>query len=254
MTIMSGRVTERGRTSRPIADELAATGDLLFRWRSYLPLALVPLFALSVADSREPASFSYEIVCFAIGLLGLGLRTWIIGTAPEGTSRRGTSRPTAAQLNTSGAYSIVRHPLYIANTVMWLGCALLSATWYFPLLVVLLSFIYHERIAAREEAFLVSAFGDSFRTWVSDVPAMVPSFARYRPTTVRFQTAKALRQESHGLCALGTAFLLLDIIEDSMRRGRLFVDSRWLMIFVATSIPLVTVIIMNHFVRRTAAS
>jgi len=254
MTIMCARVTERGRTSRPIADELAATGDLLFRWRSYLPLVLVPLFALSVDDSRPPLSFSYEIACFGIGLLGLGLRTWIIGTAPEGTSARGTRQPTAAQLNTSGAYSIVRHPLYIANTMMWLGCALLSGTWYFPLLVVLLSLIYHERIAAREEAFLDKTFGESFRSWASNVPALIPTFAGYRPTRVKFQAVKALRQESHGLCALGAAFLLLDIIEDSMRRGRWFVDSRWLAMFVLTSIPLVVVIIMKRLVRRTAAA
>jgi protein-S-isoprenylcysteine O-methyltransferase Ste14 len=239
-------VTQRGRTSRPIADELAATGDVLFRWRSYLPLALVPLFTLSVADGHAPAPFSYELACFAIGLLGLGLRAWIIGTAPEGTSARGTKHPTADQLNTLGAYSLVRHPLYLANTVMWLGCALLSATWYFPLLVLLLSFVYHERIAAREEAFLSQTFGDSFQAWASVVPAMIPSFARYRPTNVPFQTAKVVRQESHGLCALGASFLVLDMIEDSVRLGRWFVDGQWLMIFLATSLPLAAVIVLKR--------
>jgi len=239
-------VTERGRKSRPIAEELAATGDVLFRWRSYLPIALVPLFALSVTDDRAPLGFSYELLCFGIGLVGLGLRAWIIGTAPEGTSARGTRRPTADQLSTSGAYSIVRHPLYVANTVMWLGCALLSGTWYLPVLVVLLSLLYHERIAAREEVFLLQTFGDGFREWASAVPAMIPSFARYRPTNTRFETARVVRQESHGLCALGTAFLVLDTIEDSMRRGGFYVDSRWLVICLVTSIPLAAVIIIKR--------
>ena len=46
---------------------------------------------------------------------------------------------------------------------------MLSGTWYLPLIVVLLSVVYHERIAAREEAFLLSAFGDTFRAWANEV-------------------------------------------------------------------------------------
>ena len=95
------------------------------------------------------------------------IRGLVVGTAPHGTSTRGTRRPTADSLSTLGAYSIVRHPLYIANTLVAVGCSLLSGTWYLPLIVVLLGFIYHERIAAREEAFLQNAFGDSFRDWAS---------------------------------------------------------------------------------------
>src|SRR5205085_10497700 len=126
-----------------------------FRWRSYLPLVLLPLFVLSLRDDRPPAPFSFELFCFAIALSGLCVRAIVIGAAPPGTSARGTTQPTADQLNTLGAYSIVRHPLYLANTLIWLGCALLSGTWYLPVIVALVSFIYHERIAAREEAFLL---------------------------------------------------------------------------------------------------
>ena len=54
-----------------IVDELPATGDLLFRWRSYLPLVLLPLFVLSLRDDRPPAPFSFELFCLAIALSGL---------------------------------------------------------------------------------------------------------------------------------------------------------------------------------------
>ena len=144
---------------------------------------------------------------------------FVVGTAPQGASTRGTRRPTADSLSTRGAYSMVRHPLYVANTLIALGCALLSGTWYLPLIVVLLSFVYHERIAAREEAFLQSAFGDAFRAWANDVPAMIPAFGRYVPSDVPFQSQKVIMQESHGLCAIGTAFLVLDTLEDSARLG-----------------------------------
>jgi protein-S-isoprenylcysteine O-methyltransferase Ste14 len=236
-------MTDARRTRGPIAEELSATGDTLFRWRSYMPLVLVPLFLFSVSDDRPPTAFAWEVFCFLVALAGLAARAFVIGTAPHGTSSRGTRQPTADSLSTRGAYSIVRHPLYLANTIVALGCALLSGTWYLPLVVLLLSFIYHERIAAREEAFLQATFGDRFRAWASDVPAMIPAFGRYQPADVAFQTRKVIVQEAHGLCAIGTAFLALDTIEDSMRTGTLQIDQRWLAIFLATLVPLVVVVI-----------
>lgn len=230
-------------SSGPIVDELAATGDVLFRWRSYMPLVLVPLFILSVFDDRPPTPFAWELVCFFVALSGLLLRAYIIGTAPAGASTRGTRRPSADSLSTLGAYSVVRHPLYLANTLIALGSAMLSGTWYLPVIVVLLSFIYHERVAAREEAFLQSAFGDSFRAWARTVPAMIPDFGGYRPAGAAFQPRKVIIQESHGLCAIGTAFLVLDTLEDSVRAQTFHIDPRWLAIFIATLIPFLIVVI-----------
>lgn len=242
--------TRRG--SDPIAEELATTGDVLFRWRSYAPLALVPLFVLTLADEREPTPYAWELLCFVVAFSGLLLRAFVVGTAPQGTSTRGTRRPTADSLSTLGAYSIVRHPLYVANTLIALGCSLLSGTWYLPLIVVLLSFIYHERIAAREEAFLQSAFGDRFRAWAAEVPAMIPALGNYRPAAVPFQLRKVAMQESHGLCAIGTAFLVLDTVEDSARLGYFHVDVRWLALFMATLIPFLVVLVVKKSARQMA--
>jgi hypothetical protein len=61
-----------------------------------------------------------------------------------------------------------------------------------------------------------------------------------------------LVQESHGLCAIGTAFLVLDTLEDSVRLGAFRVDPVWLSIFVVTFIPLLIVVIVKRSGRRTA--
>ena len=247
---MAAGMTDPGRRSGAIVDELSAMGDVLFRWRSYMPLLLIPLFALSVNDDRPPESFAWECACFSVALCGLVLRAFVIGTAPQGTSARGTRRPTADLLMTSGAYSVVRHPLYLANTLMWLGCSMLSGTWFLPVIVVLLSFIYHERIAAREEAFLRNTFGEAFDEWTRAVPAMIPSVRRYRPSGVPFQGRKVFMQESHGLFALGTAFLTLDTLEDSARLHAFHVDPRWLAVFIATAVPFAVVIITKKSAQR----
>jgi protein-S-isoprenylcysteine O-methyltransferase Ste14 len=236
-------MTDSHEKGRPIAGQLATTGDTLFRWRSYMPLMLVPLFVLSLFDHGPSTPFSWEVLCFVLALSGLALRAFVIGTAPPGTSTRGTRHPTADSLSMLGAYSMVRHPLYLANTLVAVGCALLSGTWYLPLIVALLSLIYHERIAAREEAFLLEAFGERFLAWAAEVPAMVPALGRYRPTKAPFNRRKVIVQESHGLCAIGTAFLVLDTLEDSVRSGQFVVDPRWVTIFIVTALPLLIVLV-----------
>jgi protein-S-isoprenylcysteine O-methyltransferase Ste14 len=236
----------------PISEELASTGDALFRRRSYMPLVLVPLFLLSVLDERRPTPFSWELMCFLVSLSGLLARAFVVGTAPHGASTRGTRSPTANSLSTLGAYSVVRHPLYVANTLVALGCSMLAGTWYLPVVVVLLSFIYHERIAAREEVFLLATFGDAFRAWAAEVPAMIPAFGRYRRSHVPFQLRKVIIQESHGLCAIGTAFLILDTVEDSVRREYFHVDPFWLAIFAVTLVLFLIVVVAKKSGRRMA--
>jgi protein-S-isoprenylcysteine O-methyltransferase Ste14 len=64
----------------------------------------------------------WEAICVAVSLVGLGIRIATVGHAPGGTSgRRTVGGPSALALNTSGMYSVVRHPLYLGNYFQWLG-------------------------------------------------------------------------------------------------------------------------------------
>ena len=73
------------------------------------------------------------IVCtVCAGLLtlsGLALRAYTVCTTPKGTSGRNTARQVADHLNTKGIYSVVRHPLYLANYLIWAGILLLLILW-----------------------------------------------------------------------------------------------------------------------------
>jgi protein-S-isoprenylcysteine O-methyltransferase Ste14 len=226
-----------------ITEQIAATGDVLFRWRSYLPLVLLPLFIASLADGNVHPPPIWEGGCFAVSLLGLAVRGFVVGTAPAGTSERGTRRPSAALLNTSGAYSIVRHPLYVANALIFLGLSLFPAVWYLPVIVVLTSLLYFERIAAREEAFLLQRFGSQFTGWAAAVPAMIPRLSRYRPPTTAFNLRKVITQECHGLFAIGASFFVLDTVRESFEARAFSVDRGWLIVFVATGAIFVVAIL-----------
>src|SRR5262245_8995076 len=106
---------ERGSMS--LHEEMTRAGHLLFRWRSYLPLLLFPLFMVTLRnftylENSEALDDLWEVVCLGIAGVGFLLRVLTVGFVPANTSGRATREPTAATLNTTGLYSVVRHPLY----------------------------------------------------------------------------------------------------------------------------------------------
>ncbi len=214
-----------------IIDHLSQGGHAYFRQRSYLPLLLLPLLAAGAVEAgRAPhpllLSAAWQVGSLAVSLAGLALRIWVVGTAPRGTSERSTSSPRAAQLNTSGAYSLVRHPLYLGNTLVALGPALLTGFWPMPMLFVFASLLYHERIAGAEEAFLEREFGAAFCRWAEEVPAWIPRFAGYRSPVESFSLARAA-SELHALVVVASSLLLVRAVQGWAVAGRPSVGPAW---------------------------
>ena len=97
-----------------------------------------------------------------LSTLGLALRAAVVGRTPHRTSGRNTLEQVADSLNTTGMYSLVRHPLYLGNFVGWLGVALFPRDPVVLLGSVLAYAIYYERIMMAEERFLRGRFGGAF--------------------------------------------------------------------------------------------
>jgi len=142
-----------------IVAQLTHSGEVLFRYRSWMPLLLLPLFVEPLARARYPfdshgLDLAWEVACFLVTLGGLAIRIITTGAAPRGTSGRSTRTQKARVLNTTGAYSVVRHPLYLGNGLIALGVSSFPRAWYLPLIVSLAALLYYERIAMREEKYL----------------------------------------------------------------------------------------------------
>ena len=215
-----------------LVEQWTATGDALFRRRSWLPLLLLPLFLASFIGERHLfdsplASLFWELGCFAIALVGIGLRLFTTGTSPRGTSGRNTREQKASSLNTTGPYSIVRHPLYVANFLIAVGLSLFSRTWFLPVIVSLATVLYYERIAMREEEFLDERFGDAFRRWAERVPAAIPSLKTWSPAAQPFDWRRALDREFYVISEVALAFFFLDVMEDVAAEGRFELDPVW---------------------------
>ncbi len=216
-----------------ILDQFLADGDRLFRWRSYFPILMIPVLLIGVLTTPSPfltrsVERAWEALSVLVALAGLAFRAWAVGTAPSGTSERSTVNPRASELRTSGLYSVVRHPLYVGNGLMGLGLALFPGVWYLPVILVLATLCYYERIAGREEAFLEERFGEDFRRWAEKVPALVPRLGSYVAASLPFSWRKVLRHEFHGLMVIAAGALALDAVQESARAGRLEADPAWL--------------------------
>lgn len=224
-----------------LLDQLVRDGDRLFRWRSYLPFVLVPVLVAGVATttapfSTRPAERCWECIAAGVALSGLLLRVWAVGSAPSGTSERSTVSPRASQLRTTGPYSVVRHPLYVANGLMALGLSSFPGVWYLPIILVAAAWLYYERIAVREESFLLERFGAEFESWSSRVPAFLPSLSGYRRSAGPFSWKKVLRHEFHGLLVVAAGAFVLDALQETLRARAWRVDAPWLWFFASSAV------------------
>jgi protein-S-isoprenylcysteine O-methyltransferase Ste14 len=112
------------------------TGNFLFRYRGQFPVLLflgsIP-FIWRIAPAFEnnflPPFWTFSAILCC--LLGFAVRGYAIGTTPRGTSGRNTAQQVAETVNKTGIYSIVRHPLYLGNYLIWLGLAIFTFDPFF---------------------------------------------------------------------------------------------------------------------------
>jgi Phospholipid methyltransferase len=167
-----------------------------------------------------------------VSFLGLVLRVIIVGHAPIGTSGRNTREQAANTLTTTGMYSIVRHPLYLANYIIIIGFVMEFHVWWLVLLTTCIYALYYERIMLAEEAFLRARFGEVFEEWAAVTPAFIPQFRNWEPSRVPFCWRTVLQREYNAFFLIIAVFFLLDLIGDSITERRFKVDPIWFAILV----------------------
>lgn len=222
-----------------IREEYEKSGGWLFRWRSFLPLLLVPILIIAMLDSQLLEHFAgrkfekcWEIFSICIAFFGLLIRCIIIGSTPRGTSGRNTKRQKAETLNTKGMYSVVRHPLYVGNFFIFLGVILFTKVWWLVLLGTLLYWLYYERIIFAEEAFLREKFGDTFMKWAENTPVIIPDFKKWESAELAFSIKNVLKREFNGFFAIIASITGLHVIETVVTEKRFYLSEKWMIFFL----------------------
>ena len=218
-----------------LQDEFEKTGNWLFRWRSYLPLALIVLVLTSMSDyhfihNSRFYDHIWEGLCFTISLVGMAIRVWTIGHTPANTSGRNTKKQIAGKLNTTGMYSIVRHPLYLGNYFILFGVMMLPHHLWALITFSLLFALYYGLIMYAEEAFLLRKFGDEWLEWAKKTPAFFPRFTNFQPSTLVFSVKNVLRREYSGFFAFIVSMFIIEVYGDWIVTGKIISDTLWLVI------------------------
>ncbi|OQB31105.1 MAG: Isoprenylcysteine carboxyl methyltransferase (ICMT) family protein [Bacteroidetes bacterium ADurb.Bin174] len=219
-----------------LQESFVKQGNFLFRYRSYLPLILVVagigVFVANLLQGpmlTDLQYFSIEITSLIVALIGLFIRIITVGHTPPGTSGRNTKEQLAGEINTTGIYSMVRHPLYLGNFLMWAGAVILVANLYFFIIFVLIYWIYYERIMCAEEQFLRNKFGKTYMDWAEQTPAFIPSCRNKKKPFYPFNIKKVLIKEKNGLLAVFILLFIFHNIRYSCVKGKIQIDNNWVL-------------------------
>ena len=110
------------------------------------------------------------VAVVAAGLLALwGLRSIGGEMSSQAEVRADT------ELVTTGAFGLVRHPLYLSILLLWAGSSVALLSWFMAACTIVLvpPFVARSRL---EEKLLVDHFGDAYRRYADRVPMLLPTF------------------------------------------------------------------------------
>ena len=227
-------------------------GNFLFKYRGQFP---VFLFILSVpfVYLTDYSLVSYEkfnlfmFISISISILGFFVRFYTIGTTPKGTSGRNTKEQVADVLNSSGMYSMVRHPLYLGNYLIWLGISLASFNIYFAVIMSLLFWIYYERIMFAEERFLERKFGEDYLNWASKLPAFLPSILNFKKSDTNFSIITVLRREYASVLAALVGFTFIEVLRTYFSTNNWSISDCTVEILVVTIVLVLILRSLKHY-------
>lgn len=214
--------------------EMARSGKALFAIRGLYIYTIVAIGVLIAFLSgrlgpfaNDRCNWAWFAASLAVALSGAIIRIVTSGYAALGTSGNTKKGAVAAELNTTGPYSLVRNPLYLGRILNFTGLAMLSGSWAYGAIVFLLAILVYERISVYEEEFLKQTFGEAHAKWAAEVPALTPRLHGWMKPKYQFWWRRALWRENKKLFTLATALILYDFARRAFSPSLLPADMTW---------------------------
>lgn len=231
--------------------EYTTSGTWLFRWRSYPPLVVLAYVLTALALNPAPLggeawTGAWLAAGLAFGAAGLLIRAVTLGYVPMGTSGRGTKELKAEHLNTSGLYSVVRHPLYLGNWFLWMGVAVMAGKPEALLVTTLAFWLYYERIMMAEERYLFERHGDHFRSWSERTPAFVPRLSGWKASAHPFSLRYCIGRDYQALYGFVAATTAVEVARSVAAGQGWRLEPFWITYFSAGT----AVYVVLHVLKR----
>jgi len=235
-----------------LSQSMEKQGNFLFKYRGQFPVILfilaVPFICLTDYKSineQDQTCFMYTAITLSV--LGFLIRFYTIGTTPQGTSGRNTKEQVATVLNSTGMYSLLRHPLYLGNYLIWLGIAVATFNIYFVVIMSLLFWVYYERIMFAEERFLEDKFGDAYLNWSNTLPAFIPALFNFKKSDTPFSIITVLRREYASVLSAVIGFSYIEVLRNYIINGSLIISDLTLSILLGVTVVVIILRSLKHY-------
>jgi protein-S-isoprenylcysteine O-methyltransferase Ste14 len=222
-----------------LVHELENSGNWLFKRRSWLPLFFIAAgLVMLYLGNRQAIIFDLrdEMIFLGVSIFGQIMRILTVGFTPKNTSGRNTAGGQIAdELNVTGIYSIVRHPLYVGNFFMWLGPVLFLRSAWFTIVFCLVYWLYYERIMFAEEQFLRRKFGSAYDKWSEKVSAFIPFHVKFIRPGLRFSIRNVLKREYNSFVNIFLIFAVLDLCRNFFLSERIYMTKIWMWLLIGAA-------------------
>ncbi|MFM1854599.1 MAG: hypothetical protein RL164_1917 [Bacteroidota bacterium] len=188
-------------------------GNQFFKYRGQIPVLffLLAFFLMHYFPAQNKwLDQSNTLIAVSLVILGHLIRALAVGKRAAHTSGRNRDEQVAEALNSTGIYSMVRHPLYLGNITTYMGWVVFTGIdWLIP--AMLIGFLFYYRfIIYAEEQFLTRKFGQDYLDWKSATPLLLPAFWKFKVNPQPFSFKTVLENEYSGIAAsMTTAWVLL---------------------------------------------
>jgi protein-S-isoprenylcysteine O-methyltransferase Ste14 len=188
-------------------------GNQFFKYRGQIPVLffLLAFFLMHYFPAQNKwLDQSNTLIAVSLVVLGHLIRALAVGKRAAHTSGRNRDEQVAEALNSTGIYSMVRHPLYLGNITTYMGWVVFTGIdWLIP--TMLFGFLFYYRfIIYAEEQFLTRKFGQDYLDWKSATPLLLPAFWKFKTNPQPFSFKTVLENEYSGIAAsMTTAWVLL---------------------------------------------
>jgi protein-S-isoprenylcysteine O-methyltransferase Ste14 len=134
----------------------------------------LPLIMVFLGAAAFPISLVVGVVALVVIVLGVGIRVW--AAIALGRYHTTTLMMSEGQkVVTSGPYTLVRHPGYLGEIMIWTGFAVVSSNLtLFFLMPAMFVAVYLYRISA-EEKMLVKELSDDYVRYQHRTRRLIPS-------------------------------------------------------------------------------
>jgi len=142
-----------------------------------------PRFNFDLIDSRlilPLINLSVPVIHLIIGIPLILVAIWLGISGVKKTTLETAETHRTDKIVTTGVYSIMRHPQYVAGLIAHVGITFLLSARYSLFFSPLMVF-YVYLLSKKEEKELINEFGDVYKDYQKKVPMFVPCWFTRKP-------------------------------------------------------------------------